>query len=76
MPWKLIASFPSEKAELYNFKTDSVEINDVSRKNNKITMSLLDEIRMFREKFPYAYAVNPEISPEKARDLKALGYVQ
>lgn len=76
VPWKLIASFPSEKTEFYNLETDSSELNNIAGENNSIEISLLDEIKAFREKFPYAYAVNPEISPEKARDLKALGYVE
>jgi len=76
MPWKLIASFPSGKTELYNLETDSGELNNLSPENTVVADSLLNEIKVFRKKYPYAYARNDEIPAGKARDLKALGYVQ
>ena len=76
MPWKLIASFPSGKTELYNLETDSGELNNLSPENTVVADSLLDEIKAFRKEYPYAYARNDEIPAGKARDLKTLGYVQ
>ncbi|RMF97451.1 MAG: hypothetical protein D6734_02200 [Candidatus Schekmanbacteria bacterium] len=75
-PWKLIASFPSERVELYNLDEDRNEIHNVAFENKGRAISMLNEIKMFREKYPYDYSFSPEISPEKSRDLKALGYIQ
>jgi len=61
--------------ELYNIAKDPLEQNDISSKNKNVVAELIKQLEEWKKEFPEIKPFTGEISKEKTKALKSLGYL-
>ncbi len=67
--WKLIYFYETAKKELYNLKADPGELNDMAKKETKVTEALFKKINAWKQKVGTQDPVpNPKYDPARANE--------